>query len=109
MLNNKVLSLKEKINCVSSIQVSSVRVSHKYPRFSYQFCTQVRAMIDYILPVMFPTNNVIYQYKDICTQTVCVKLTVFPQVKSIPIKFHINIEHLTIRFHKSRQYEIMCY
>ena len=54
MLNNKVLSLKEKINCVSTIQVSSVRVSHKYPRFNYQFCTQVRAVIDYILPVMFP-------------------------------------------------------
>ena len=50
MLNNKVLSLKEKI---STIQVSSVRVSHKYPRFNYPF-SQVRAVIDYILPVMFP-------------------------------------------------------
>ena len=34
-------------------------------------------------------------------------LTVFPQVKSVQFEFHINIQDLTIRFHKSRQYEIM--
>ena len=32
---------------------------------------------------------------------------VFPQVKSVQFKFHINIQDLTIRFHKSRQYKIM--
>ena len=53
MLNNKVLSLKEKINCVSSIQVSSVRVSHKYPRFNYQFCTSQSSDRLHIT-VMFP-------------------------------------------------------
>ena len=34
-------------------------------------------------------------------------LNVFPQVKSVRFKFHINIQDLTIRFHKSRQYEII--
>ena len=34
-------------------------------------------------------------------------LTVFPQVKSVRFEFHIDIQDLTIRFHKSRQYEIM--
>ena len=52
MLNNKVLSLK-KIIRVSTSQVSSVRVSHKYPRFNYPF-PQVKAVREYILLVMFP-------------------------------------------------------
>ena len=36
-------------------------------------------------------------------------LIVFPQVKLVRFEFHINInmQELTIRFHKSRQYEIM--
>ena len=37
------------------------------------------------------------------------KLTVFPQVKSVRFEFHINIQDLTIHFVKSRQYEIMFY
>ena len=51
MLNNKVLSLK--INRVSTSQVSSVRVSHKYPGFNYPF-PQVKTVRQYILRVMFP-------------------------------------------------------
>ena len=99
MLNNKVI--KQKINCVSTSKVSSVRVSHKYPRFNHPF-PQVKTVRYYILLVMFPQILSLI-YKNICTQTVCVKLTVFPQVKSIWFEFHVNIQDLTIHFHKSRQ------
>ena len=51
MLNNKVL--KQKINRVSTSKVSSVRVSHKYPRFNHPF-PQVKTVREYILLVMFP-------------------------------------------------------
>ena len=34
-------------------------------------------------------------------------ITVFPQVKSVQFEFPINIQDLTIHFHKSRQYEIV--
>ena len=52
MLNNKVLK-RTKLKRVSTSQVSSVRVSHKYPRFNYPF-PQVKAVRNYVLIVMFP-------------------------------------------------------
>ena len=101
MLNNIVI--KQKTNRVSTSKVSSVRVSHRYTKFNHPF-PRVRTVQYYILLVMFPQILSLI-YKNIYTQTVCVKLNLFPQVKSIWFEFHVNIQDLTIRFHKSRQWE----
>ena len=61
-----------------------------------------------MLQVMFPQIMSLINTKiSSCKQSV--KLTVFPQVKSVRFEFHVDIQDLTVRFHKSRQYEIMCY
>ena len=50
--NNKI-TLKTKLNRVSTSQVRSVRVSHQHVRINYPF-PQVKAIRNYVLIAMFP-------------------------------------------------------